>query len=41
MNLHSRHKPQWPYLTVEQRRKLALTAIVVAALALAAIVASQ
>ena len=39
MNLHRKFRPEWPHLTVEERRKLALTLIVVGALALAVIVA--
>ncbi len=27
MNLHRKHRPRWPYLTVDQKRKLALTLI--------------
>ncbi len=38
MNLHRKHRPRWPYLTVDQKRKLALTAIIVVCLAVAAVV---
>lgn len=33
MNLHRAMRPHWPYFTVEQKRKLALTAFIVAVLA--------
>ena len=39
MNLHERHKPRWPYLTIEERRKLLLTLIVAVLLAWATLVA--
>lgn len=38
MNLHERHKPRWPMLTVEQRRKLAITLFVSGVLAWAVVV---
>jgi len=33
MNLHRLNRPRWPYLTVDQNRKLVVTAFVSAVLA--------